>query len=91
MKLFARLHAVVVLSIVAGLYTLWSLPALHPIARAKKVWTRSSTHLVVFGDSWSNSKQSYDAEKKEQGSWSFYWSSTQQTLWTDVLCSEVSS
>ena len=91
MKLFARLHVIAAASFLLVIFTFSVLPTLHPIARARKVWDRSFTHIVVFGNSWSSSKPSLGpGGKQEATSWlSRLDGSGHYKLWVDVLCSEV--
>lgn len=83
MKFFARLNMIVLLAISALLYMAWSLPSYHPITRAKKVWSRTTTHLVVFGDSWSTNHLEPPATADQSSA------PANKKLWVDALCSEV--
>ncbi|KAI4725438.1 hypothetical protein E4T49_06794 [Aureobasidium sp. EXF-10728] len=81
MKLFARLNVVVLLAISALLFVAWNLRSYHPITRAKKVWSRQTTELVVFGDSWSTNRLELPTGRTP--------SPANKKLWVDTLCSEV--
>lgn len=83
MKLFARLNVVVLLAISALLYLGWTLRSYHPITRAKKVWSRKTTEIIVFGDSWSTNhlELSLSAERPA--------TPVDKKLWVDTLCLEV--
>jgi hypothetical protein len=81
MKLFARLNIVVLLAISALLFVAWNLPSYHPITRAKKVWNRQMTEIVVFGDSWSTNRLELPATSSP--------ALANKKLWVDILCSEV--
>ncbi|CAD0083979.1 unnamed protein product [Aureobasidium vineae] len=80
MKLFARLNVVVLLAISALLFVAWNLRSYHPITRAKKVWSRQTTELVVFGDSWSTNRLELPTGRTP--------SLANKKLWVDTLCSE---
>lgn len=81
MKLFARLNVIVLLAISALLFLVWNLRSYHPITRAKKVWTRQTTEIVVFGDSWSTNRLELPTVQAPPP--------TSNKLWVDTLCSEV--
>jgi hypothetical protein len=81
MKLFARLNVVVLLAISALLFVAWNLPSYHPITRAKKVWNRQKTEIVVFGDSWSTNRLDLPETPSP--------APAKKKLWVDILCSEV--
>lgn len=89
MKLFARLHTLILLAFVTAAYFVWTLPSYRPIARAKKAWNRSTSHVVVFGDSWSTFEQVSDTEEKEQGSWFRIRAQSPEKTWVDELCKEM--
>ncbi|KAH0287710.1 hypothetical protein M436DRAFT_51542 [Aureobasidium namibiae CBS 147.97] len=81
MKLFARLNVVVLLAILALLFVAWNLPSYHPITRARKVWRRETTEIIVFGDSWSTNRLELPTPSSPAPS--------NKKLWVDSLCSEI--
>ncbi|KAI5240744.1 hypothetical protein E4T42_08298 [Aureobasidium subglaciale] len=81
MKLFARLNMVVLLAISALVYMVWNLRSYHPITRAKKVWSRKTTEVIVFGDSWSTNRLELSAHRAA--------APANNKLWVDTLCSEI--
>ncbi|KAG9756763.1 hypothetical protein KCU73_g4754, partial [Aureobasidium melanogenum] len=81
MKLFARLNVIVLLAISALLFVAWNLRSYHPITRAKKVWRRQTTEIVVFGDSWSTNRLELPTVQAP--------APPNKKLWVDTLCAEV--
>lgn len=83
MKFFARLHVIVLVAISALLYVAWNLRSYHPITRARKAWSRTTTQVVIFGDSWSTNRLEPPATVDQSVA------PANKKLWVDTLCREV--
>lgn len=84
MRTITRFHVLVFFAICTVVYIGWVVPSLQVRSRVQKVFTGSKRHIVVFGDSWSdtgNYRVAVPASDPQHN--------ISRPLWTEALCKEV--